>query len=58
MNTRILDIVIPIPIIVMALLSMIYPSTEITAQKTNEKIGLVINSPGWNEFKSQIQMIN
>ena len=58
MNKKILGIAIPISIIVIALLFLISPSTEITTQKTNEKIGLVINSPGWIEFKSQIQMIN
>ncbi|MCS5527838.1 MAG: hypothetical protein NZ747_01015 [Nitrosopumilus sp.] len=45
MNKKILGIAIPISIIVIALLFLISPSTEITTQKTNEKIGLVINSP-------------
>ena len=45
MDKRILGIIIPIFIIVVAALFLISPSSEIISQKNNEKIGLVINSP-------------
>jgi hypothetical protein len=45
MDKRILGIIIPISIIIVASFLVISPSPEIIPQKTNEKIGLVINSP-------------
>lgn len=46
MNKQILGLVIGIPVII-AIVStvLILPNSEITSQRTNEKIGLVINSP-------------
>jgi hypothetical protein len=45
MDKKILGIIVPISIIIVASLLLISPSSEITTQKTNEKIGLVINFP-------------
>ena len=45
MDKRILGIIIPVLVIIIASLLFISPSSENTTQKNNENIGLVINSP-------------
>jgi hypothetical protein len=45
MDKKIIGIVIPIFVVFIAALMFISPSSDISNQKTNEKIGLVINSP-------------
>ena len=45
MDKRILGIIIPIFVVTIIALMFISSSSEITSQKNNEKIGLVINSP-------------
>jgi len=45
MDKRILGIIIPIFVVTIVALMFISSSSEITSQKNNEKIGLVINSP-------------
>ena len=54
MDKRILGIIIPIFIIIVAALFLISPSSEIISQKNNEKIGLVINSPSPSVSLQQI----
>jgi len=47
MDKRILGIIIPIFVVTIVALMFISSSSEITSQKNNEKIGLVINSPSF-----------
>ena len=57
MDKRILGIIIPIVVIIVASLLFISPSSEITTQQSNEKIGLVINSPSSSVSLQQIDEI-
>jgi len=57
MDKRILGISITIFIIIIAALMFISSSSEITSQKNNEKIGLVINSPVSSVSLQQIDEI-
>ena len=57
MDKRILGVIIPIFIIVIVGLMFNSPSTEITTQTSNEKIGLVINPPSTSVSLNQIDEI-
>ena len=57
MDKRILGIIIPISVIIIASLLFISPSSENTTQKNNENIGLVINSPSSSISLQQIDEI-
>tara|TARA_B110001454_G_scaffold91496_1_gene87265 strand:- start:558 stop:1673 length:1116 start_codon:yes stop_codon:yes gene_type:complete len=57
MNKRILGVIIPIFLIIIASLIFILPSSEITSQKNNEKIGLIINTPTSSVSLQQIDKI-
>ncbi|MDC0927508.1 hypothetical protein OAQ30_00585, partial [Nitrosopumilus sp.] len=56
MDKKIIGIIIPVFIIIIAALMLISPSSE-TTQKNNEKIGLVINSPSSSVSLKQIDEI-
>ena len=45
MDKRIVGVIVPIFIVIIAALLFILPSSEMTPEKNNETIGLVINSP-------------
>ena len=57
MDKRILGIIIPVLVIIIASLLFISPSSENTTQKNNENIGLVINSPSSSISLQQIDEI-
>ena len=57
MDKRILGIIIPVLVIIIASLLFISPSSENTTQKNNENIGLVINSPSSSVSLQQIDEI-
>ena len=57
MDKRIIGIVIPILIIILAALMFYSPFSEISTQKNNDKIGLVINSPSSSVSLKQIDKI-
>ena len=57
MDKRILGIIIPVSVIIIASLLFISPSSENTTQKNNENIGLVINSPSSSITLQQIDEI-
>jgi len=57
MDKRILGIIIPIFVVTIVALMFISSSSEITSQKNNEKIGLVINSPSSSISLQQFDQI-
>ena len=57
MDKRILGIIIPVLVIIIASLLFISPSSENTTQKNNENIGLVINSPSSSVSLQQLDAI-
>ena len=57
MDKRILGIIIPVLVIIIASLLFILPSSENTTQKNNENIGLVINSPSSSVSLQQLDKI-
>ena len=57
MNKKIVGIIIPIFVVILAALMFYSPSSEISTQKSNEKIGLVINSPSSSVSLKQIDEI-
>ena len=57
MDKRILGIIIPVLVIIIASLLFILPSSENTTQKNNENIGLVINSPSSSVSLQQLDAI-
>ena len=57
MDKRILGIIIPVLVIIIASLLFISPSSENTTQKNNENIGLVINSPSSSVSLQQLDEI-
>ena len=57
MDKRIIGVIIPISIIVIAALMFNSTSSETTIQTNNEKIGLVINSPSSSVTLQQIDEI-
>jgi len=57
MNKKIVGIIIPIFVVIIAALMFYSPSSEISTQKSNEKIGLVINSPSSSVSLKQIDEI-
>ena len=57
MDKKIIGIIIPALIVIIAALMLISPSSETSTQKNNEKIGLVINSPSSSVSLKQIDEI-
>jgi hypothetical protein len=57
MDKKIIGIIIPILIVTIIALMFISSSSEITSQKNNEKIGLVINSPSSSISLQQFDQI-
>jgi len=57
MNKKIVGIIIPIFVVIIAALMFYSPFSEISTQKSNEKIGLVINSPSSSVSLKQIDEI-
>ena len=57
MDKRIIGIIIPIIVIIIASLLFISPFSEITTNKNNENIGLVINSPSSSISLQQLDEI-
>ena len=54
MDKRVVGTIISIFIVIIAALLFILPSSEMTSEKNNEKIGLVINSPTTNVSLQQL----
>ncbi|MDC0605310.1 hypothetical protein OAO63_01535 [Nitrosopumilus sp.] len=57
MDKKIIGIIIPALIVIIAALILISPSSETSTQNTNEKIGMVINSPSSSVSLKQIDEI-
>ena len=57
MDKRVMVVIVPIFIVIIAALMFISPSSEIVTQKNNERIGLVINSPSPSVSLQQLDEI-
>jgi hypothetical protein len=57
MNKKILGVIISIFAVILVALIFLFPSSEITSQKNNEIIGLVINSPSSSISLQQLDQI-
>jgi len=57
MDKKIIGVIIPIFVVIVAALMFNSPSSEITPQKNNENIGLVINSPSSSVSLQQLDEI-
>ena len=57
MDKRVMVVIVPIFIVIIAALMCISPSSEIVTQKNNERIGLVINSPSPSVSLQQLDEI-
>ena len=57
MDKKIIGVIIPIFAVILVSLIFLFPSSEITSQKNNEIIGLVINSPSSSISLQQLDQI-
>jgi len=57
MDKKIIGVIIPIFVVIVAALMFNSPSSEIAPQKNNENIGLVINSPSSSVSLQQLELV-